>query len=476
MNIQSILTPFIGAIIGYSTNWLAIKMLFRPYTEKRFLGMKVPFTPGLIPKERHRIANSIGEVIEEYLLTDTVILDELSKASTKEHILQFVNKNLYNEAGNIHLKPLLGSEENQPILNKLETLLTDKMIDLMAEEETRTLLLDALSKQVTLGLQGITPKELVTEEGFNHKLQEFMESDRLKAILDGHLSKVLHPEQSIRGVVHKEGLLQIKDVVFYHIEGITSSVDQIFENENIKNKVVELIDSTIKEKVGALGAMFVNAESIYQTIAQKSKEKLEEEDVKANIRLFVDRKIEEIYDQPLGELLPEDGLEQMARIIGTYIQHGAAGLDLYAVLPELDKDIYHLIDDVIEDSLEEKIAEMLGKRYDDLLGNGQTKELISHMVVAFIDRTLSSEIAIGEEDKEEIDAFILKKYDGFLERHIMELIEEIKLGRIIEEQLNAFDLHMLENIILTIAKKELRAITWLGGVLGFIIGLFTLIF
>ncbi len=45
-----------------------------------------------------------------------------------------------------------------------------------------------------------------------------------------------------------------------------------------------------------------------------------------------------------------------------------------------------------------------------------------------------------------------------------------------EKQLNTFDLRMLEDIILSIAKKELNAITWLGGVLGFLIGLFTLVF
>ncbi|MBK3331666.1 DUF445 family protein [Persephonella atlantica] len=64
-----LLPPVIGAFIGYITNYLAVKMLFRPFEEKRIFGLKVPFTPGLIPKRRKEIAVSIAKVIEEHLLT-----------------------------------------------------------------------------------------------------------------------------------------------------------------------------------------------------------------------------------------------------------------------------------------------------------------------------------------------------------------------------------------------------------------------
>lgn len=53
----------VGAFIGYITNWLAIKMLFRPHHEKRIFGIKLPFTPGLIPKEKDRIAKSVGKLL-----------------------------------------------------------------------------------------------------------------------------------------------------------------------------------------------------------------------------------------------------------------------------------------------------------------------------------------------------------------------------------------------------------------------------
>ncbi len=42
-----IIPIFVGAIIGYITNWFAIKMLFRPHYEKRILGLEYPLHQGL---------------------------------------------------------------------------------------------------------------------------------------------------------------------------------------------------------------------------------------------------------------------------------------------------------------------------------------------------------------------------------------------------------------------------------------------
>ena len=62
--------PLFGAIIGYFTNWLAIKMLFRPLAPKYFMGKQLPFTPGVIPSRRDELADRIGEVISTYLIND----------------------------------------------------------------------------------------------------------------------------------------------------------------------------------------------------------------------------------------------------------------------------------------------------------------------------------------------------------------------------------------------------------------------
>jgi uncharacterized membrane protein YheB (UPF0754 family) len=61
--------PVAGAIIGYFTNDIAIKMLFRPYKALYIGKRQLPFTPGLIPRNQARLANRIADTIMGSLLT-----------------------------------------------------------------------------------------------------------------------------------------------------------------------------------------------------------------------------------------------------------------------------------------------------------------------------------------------------------------------------------------------------------------------
>ena len=60
MNLEILIPPLVGGVIGYITNDIAIKMLFHPRKAIYIGKWKLPFTPGLIPKEKHRVAKSIG--------------------------------------------------------------------------------------------------------------------------------------------------------------------------------------------------------------------------------------------------------------------------------------------------------------------------------------------------------------------------------------------------------------------------------
>ncbi len=71
--------PILGGFIGYFTNDIAIKMLFRPYGPIYILGRRVPFTPGLIPANQERLAKNISNTIMGSLLTP----DELQKLARR---------------------------------------------------------------------------------------------------------------------------------------------------------------------------------------------------------------------------------------------------------------------------------------------------------------------------------------------------------------------------------------------------------
>lgn len=87
MNIMEIILPIaIGALIGYCTNYIAIKMLFRPGKEIRVCGHRLPFTPGVIPKNQARLAKTTGLAVGNNLLTKEDIADTLKSGQLKEAV------------------------------------------------------------------------------------------------------------------------------------------------------------------------------------------------------------------------------------------------------------------------------------------------------------------------------------------------------------------------------------------------------
>lgn len=78
--------PLVGGVIGGFTNKVAIKMLFRPYKPKYIGKMHIPLTPGIIPKEKERIAKAIGGVVSENLLNSEVLGRNLLSSEMTEKI------------------------------------------------------------------------------------------------------------------------------------------------------------------------------------------------------------------------------------------------------------------------------------------------------------------------------------------------------------------------------------------------------
>jgi uncharacterized membrane protein YheB (UPF0754 family) len=84
------ITPVLGAAIGFFTNLLAIIMLFRPHRQKKIGGFVLPFTPGLIPKEKASLARKIGEVLGETVLTKDALADAVTNSGIPAELLEKV--------------------------------------------------------------------------------------------------------------------------------------------------------------------------------------------------------------------------------------------------------------------------------------------------------------------------------------------------------------------------------------------------
>lgn len=129
-----ITTPLIGAVIGYATNWVAVKMLFRPRKEICVFGRCLPFTPGVIPRGKARLARAIGRAVEEQLLTAEVLKEVLLSSEKKERLRSEVSAFLekerkLEESLRQEAQRLLPEERIDDFVESAEETVTDMVYD-----------------------------------------------------------------------------------------------------------------------------------------------------------------------------------------------------------------------------------------------------------------------------------------------------------------------------------------------------------
>ncbi|HBH13384.1 MAG: Uncharacterized protein XD91_0536 [Clostridiales bacterium 38_11] len=87
--IKILILAVIGSAIGYITNVLAIKMLFRPYNEIKIPILNVKLQ-GVIPKRQEDIAVSIGETVETELINLDDIIEQFATEERIESLLKTI--------------------------------------------------------------------------------------------------------------------------------------------------------------------------------------------------------------------------------------------------------------------------------------------------------------------------------------------------------------------------------------------------
>lgn len=157
--VSYVVTPLLGGIIGYITNDIAIRMLFRPHKAKYIMGMHVPFTPGIIPKEKGRIAEAIGgvisenlmnkEVLERYLLSEEMV-GKICSASEEFIEIQKHNDETVKE----FLCHYLSEEEITTISQNVNESLTkqtyDKLSDSSVGENVAHIVIDHVASKLSV--------------------------------------------------------------------------------------------------------------------------------------------------------------------------------------------------------------------------------------------------------------------------------------------------------------------------------------
>ena len=86
---QLLIMIFISAAIGWITNWVAIKMLFRPHKEINFGLFKIQ---GLIPKRRAEIGSGIANIIQNELISVKDVISNIDREEFSKRLDSSIDK------------------------------------------------------------------------------------------------------------------------------------------------------------------------------------------------------------------------------------------------------------------------------------------------------------------------------------------------------------------------------------------------
>lgn len=130
MNLDFLIGPAVGGIIGYITNGIAIKMLFRPLKPIYLGEMRLPFTPGIIPKEKGRMARSIGRVVGKDLINDEVLTKVLLQENIYRHIDERIESILQDyEQSQITIRDFCRQTAEEEQLERLKEQVSEAIVE-----------------------------------------------------------------------------------------------------------------------------------------------------------------------------------------------------------------------------------------------------------------------------------------------------------------------------------------------------------
>jgi uncharacterized membrane protein YheB (UPF0754 family) len=114
--------PAIGAVIGWSTNWLAVKMIFRPVQPRRFLFFRVQ---GLVARRQQDLAKAIGRVVGKHLVEHKDVVKSLNKLDFSGILSNVLDKGLGPKIQELRALPLIGGFLTEARVQELKSSIVD---------------------------------------------------------------------------------------------------------------------------------------------------------------------------------------------------------------------------------------------------------------------------------------------------------------------------------------------------------------
>jgi uncharacterized membrane protein YheB (UPF0754 family) len=235
MTIRTIITwvvpPLIGAVIGFITNVVAIRMLFRPLKEYRLFGIRVPFTPGILPRQRAKLAESIGKMVERELLTPEILRERLLKPNVRSAISNAIKDWTEKNASN---------RENWQILSNFVT-------DFLKKDEIHEKLVEKGKIFVFQLMDKLNPIQRLMVSAGNY---DFTIREQMPEIIDDiikHLGNLFEDESIGAGSIPKEKIAAFLTEKI--LVAIDNNIETLLSTINVKRMVQERIDALEMSRV-----------------------------------------------------------------------------------------------------------------------------------------------------------------------------------------------------------------------------------
>jgi uncharacterized membrane protein YheB (UPF0754 family) len=389
--------PVLGGIIGYFTNDIAIKMLFRPYRTIYIAGRRVPFTPGLIPRNQERLALNISNTIMGSLLTPQELQNLARRLLQTERV----------QAAILWLLRLAIEQIKTDKNQKSAKIIAGILQDLLGESLPR--LLKVLARREDF-------LEAQINQIFDRILLEFQLTEEQATRLADWLLQVFLPPDVLRQAI---------------VDFLT-------------DRTIQIIDEGFREKTSGTYWVVANLFGLRNTLTRLRTFCLDEKEA-TNTRLQELTQDLQMRDR-IKKLLQNSSLQNLP--IGTVRQlRKTTGESVRHYLQSSGSDLLQGLTDSVD---WENIAVVLLNR------------LSTSPVVNTSLEVMSQELAL-----------ILEKYlEKDLEVIVAQVIPILSIDQVIVDRVKSTSPADLEAAIEGIVKNELQAIVTLGGVLGFVVGLF----
>lgn len=146
--LKFLVAPLIGAIIGYCTNYIAVKMLFRPLKPVKIGKVTLPFTPGIIPKRKPALAKAIANMVGKSLVGEEEIKAILTSSTMKEAVVSKITGAIDNTL-----------KENS--IKDIGTVIMDEQV----YGEKKEAAVDYVSERIVDGVKAIDIAGIIVNEG-----------------------------------------------------------------------------------------------------------------------------------------------------------------------------------------------------------------------------------------------------------------------------------------------------------------------